>query len=192
MASALLESLLGGIDATASAARRDAAAALLRDGLPGARDEAWKYTSLRALEQRRYAAGDPAAAARAVGTDAFAWPEIAGPRLVFVNGAFRPDLSALPMQAGLTIGRLLEQRDAFAPPAPTDHFAAARHDAFLRLNAALAMDGPLIRVAAGVRVAMPLHLVFVGAAGDADIAWQLRALVELGENAALDVVEHHV
>ncbi|MFI4970045.1 MAG: Fe-S cluster assembly protein SufD, partial [Lysobacterales bacterium] len=47
-------------------------------------------------------------------------------------------------------------------------------------------------VAAGVRVAMPLHLVFVGAAGDADIAWQLRALVELGENAALDVVEHHV
>ena len=45
--STLLESLAAGFDG--DAARREALDALLRDGLPGPRTEAWKYTSLRAL-----------------------------------------------------------------------------------------------------------------------------------------------
>ena len=40
--------------------RRQALAALLADGLPGPREEAWKYTPLRALERRAFAAADPA------------------------------------------------------------------------------------------------------------------------------------
>ncbi|HSS05880.1 MAG TPA: Fe-S cluster assembly protein SufD, partial [Rhodanobacteraceae bacterium] len=36
-----------------SEARRAAADSLARGGLPNARTEAWKYTSLRALEQRK-------------------------------------------------------------------------------------------------------------------------------------------
>ena len=42
-------------------ARRALLEAALRDGLPGPRDEAWKYTSLRALERRGFAPA-PAAA----------------------------------------------------------------------------------------------------------------------------------
>jgi len=64
--------------------------------------------------------------------------------------------------------------------------------AFTRINTALAIDGPLLRVADGVRIAAPLHLVFVGASGDREIAWNARALISLGAGASLRVVEHYV
>lgn len=194
MASALLDSLLGDRLATAAAPRREAITALLRDGLPGARDEAWKYTSLRALEQRRYVDGDAEALAHAVDAGAFALPGIDGPRLVFVNGAYRADLSDRRAVAGLTVLTLAERPEALAlgwqDAAVAD--AAARADAFVRLNAALGTNGALLRVAAGVRIAEPVHLVFVGAPADADVAWQARLRVELGAGAALRLIEHHV
>ena len=40
------------------AGRRDALQAALRDGLPQVRNEAWKYTPLRALERRGFATVD--------------------------------------------------------------------------------------------------------------------------------------
>jgi Fe-S cluster assembly protein SufD len=190
MAGVLLDSLLGDRVADASAVRREAARALLLDGLPGARDEAWKYTSLRALEQRRYRDGDAAAAARAVDAGLFAWPEIDGPRLVFVNGVLRQDLSAAIDCAGLVIDWADAASPAFAPR--DDARGDTRADAFVRLNTALAGDGLRLRVRDGARIAAPLHLVFVGAAADADIAWQVRASIGIGAGAALRIVEHHV
>ena len=53
MSNALLESLAGAFNG--DAARRESLDAALRDGLPHARSEAWKYTSLRALERRAFA-----------------------------------------------------------------------------------------------------------------------------------------
>ncbi len=200
MASALLQSLLGE-DASSVAqtptpvnsARRASAQALLRDGLPRPRDEAWKYTGVRALEQRRYANGDSAAARRPLDADAFGLPGIDGSRLVFVNGTFRADLSILPTHDGLAV-TFADNTVAAATSAP-DHMAdsaAARADAFVRLNSALAGVGPVLRVAAGVHVEEPLHVVYAGALAEGDVAWQVRALVELGEGASLRLIEHHV
>ena len=69
--------------------------ALLADGLPGPREEAWKYTPLRALERRAFAAADPVPPA----IDASVLAGIPAPRLVFVNGRHVPahsDLAGLP------------------------------------------------------------------------------------------------
>ncbi|HEX3111228.1 MAG TPA: Fe-S cluster assembly protein SufD, partial [Thermoanaerobaculia bacterium] len=78
MPSALLESLLDREPASRGPAwladaRRAAAAALTREGLPAARNEAWKYTSLRALEQSR-PVRDNEAATRAVDASLFTLP----------------------------------------------------------------------------------------------------------------------
>jgi Fe-S cluster assembly protein SufD len=194
MVSALLESLLGTDAAAMPAAapalarlRGEAAAQLRRNGQPGPRDERWKYTSLRALEQRRYVDGDCGAGHRVVGSSACLLPGVEGPRLVFANGVFRADLSDLQGVPGLEIARLGAEPQVFA-----DALAdAPASDAFALLNTALATDGVLLRVAAGAQVAQPIHLVCVGAAADADIAWQLRLRVEIGEGGALRMVEHH-
>lgn len=52
--SALLDSMAQAF--CGSDARREVLDAALRDGLPAARNEAWKYTSLRQLERRAFAA----------------------------------------------------------------------------------------------------------------------------------------
>jgi len=196
MASALLESLLGAdapaaLPSTSPALARvrgEAAAKLRRDGLPGPRDERWKYTSLRALEQRRHVDGDCGAGHRAVDPSAYLLPGVEGPRLVFVNGVHRADLSDLRALSGLEVVRLGAEPLIFADSL-TD---ASTSDAFGLLNTALATDGVLLRVAAGAQLAEPVQLVCVGAAAEADIAWQLRLLVEIGNGGALRMIEHHV
>lgn len=176
------------------ALRRENLAAFAAAGLPDTRMEAWKYTALRALAQRRFANGDAQAATRAVDPSVFALPGVDGPRLVFVNGVFRADLSALDsLPPGLTLQPLSQ---ALRQDAEALRFALSRHeaeqgDACVHLNAALAADGVVLRLAAGAKVAAPLHLVFLGAPAEDDLAWHLRNLVELGEGAELTLVEHH-
>jgi len=164
MAGALLESLLDR-DALADAlrspqpawlaeVRRAAADSLAREGLPEPRTEAWKYTSLRALEQRRPVVGDAVASSRAIDAASFDLPEIKGPRLVFVNGVLRGDLSRAVHQDGLSVATLA------------------------------AVDA--------ARIPEPLHLVFIGTADDREIAWHVRALIEIGAGASLRLIEHHV
>jgi len=176
-------------------ARRENLDAFAEAGLPDTRVEAWKYTALRALAQRRFANGDAQAATRAVEAGALGLPGLAGPRLVFVNGVYRDDLSdAANLPAGLTLQPLSQ---ALAQDAEPLRFALTRRyrergDAFARLNAALAADGAVLRVAAGAKIAAPVQLLFVGAAAEADLAWHLRHVIELGEGAELTLVERHL
>jgi Fe-S cluster assembly protein SufD len=177
------------------AERQRQLAAFLRDGSPGVRTEAWKYTALRALEQHRYANGDAAAASRAVDAATLALPGVDGPRLAFVNGVFRADLSRLDaLPEGLT---LLPLSQALGGDVEPLRFFLTREwtapaDAFARLNAALGGDGTVLRVAPGARIAAPVHIVHVGAAAEADLAWHARHIVELGAGSALNLIEHHV
>lgn len=176
-------------------ARRENLDAFAAAGLPDTRVEAWKYTALRALAQRSFAIGDEQAAGRAVDPAALALAGIEGPALVFVNGAFRADLSALDaLPAGVSLQPL--SRALADEPEPL-RFALSRHyrdpgDAFARLNGAFAVDGAVLRVVAGARIAAPLRLLFIGAAAGHDLAWHVRNLVELGEGAALTLIEQHL
>jgi len=174
------------------AARQENRAAFAAGGLPNTRVEAWKYTALRGLGQRRFANGDPAAQERAVEASTLALPGVAGVRLVFVNGAFRADLSALEsLPDGLSLQPLSQALQRDAEPL---RFALSRHyrdagDAFAQINAASAADGVVLRVAAHARIAQSVQLVFVGA--EAELAWHARNVIELGEGAELSLVEQH-
>lgn len=187
--STLLDSLAAGFDGGPS--RRAALDAAVRGGLPHARSEAWKYTSLRALERRTFAA----VADEPVDIDPELPAAIPAPRLVFVNGRFaaaHSDRSGLP--AGVQL-RPLSQ--SLVPGGGREtRFMERRSEradeVFARLNDALADDGVVLQVEAGVRIDAPLHLVFVGVPGQADAAWHSRHLIEVCADASLVVVEHHL
>ena len=183
----LLDSLASTFNGDAS--RRSVLDDALRDGLPGPRSEAWKYTSLRALERRSFAAAD---AVPEIGIEPLA--SIPSPRIVFVNGRYSPLHSATDdLPPGVSIQLLSE---VLATGGDSARFLARRferHDEiFARLNAALASDGVLLRAEADAASEQPLHLVFVGAEDGADRAWHLRNLFELREGAHLSLVEHHL
>ncbi|HPG93398.1 MAG TPA: Fe-S cluster assembly protein SufD [Dokdonella sp.] len=167
---------------------------LIRDGLPGPRNEAWKYTSLRAIGQRRYARSDPAAATRPIDANLLDLPGVEGPRLVFVNGGFRADLSIIADVPGMELRSLSDVLEA-EPDSLREFLSRSfdnAEDAFARLNTVLASDGVVIRVAAGARIVPPVHLVIAGAVAEKELAWQLRCIFDIGEGAALRLVEHHV
>ena len=186
--SALLDSLAAAFDG--SDARRDVLDAALRDGLPGPRAEAWKYTSLRQLERRSFTAAPPAPPA----LDAALLDDIPSPRLVFVNGRLHDGLSdthALP--AGVQLAPLSASLVVEGGSAPL----LARHyersdEIFARLNSALADEGVVLRVTEGTQVEVPVQLVFASVASSDDQAWHHRSLVELGAGASLGIVEHHL
>ena len=184
--SALLDSFAAAFNG--EAARRAPLEAALRDGLPQARTESWKYTSLRALERRSFA---PAIRTR---VDAAHVAAVPAPRLVFVNGRFDAalsDVDTLPAGVSLQpLSRVLVESDERA-----SNFLARRFDradeVFARLNAALADEGAVLRLQEGVSLEAPLHLVFIGVPGATDQAWHARHFIELRRGASATVVEHH-
>jgi Fe-S cluster assembly protein SufD len=185
--------LPGARNAAVAGARLAHLAAFGEVGLPSTRDERWKYTPLKPLAQRALALGDRSAVALALAPEAWVLAGVDGPRLVFVNGAYRADLSALPESAeGLSLRALGEALDAdeLSPQTLFPERGALARDAFAHLNAALVGDGAWVRVAPGSAPAAPLHLVYVGAPAERERAIHVRNLIGLGEGARLTVVEH--
>jgi Fe-S cluster assembly protein SufD len=163
----------------AAAARAQAAEFLRQTGLPGPRDEAWKYTSLRPLTELGFhealtVAGDNAAPIPLPYLGALA--DL--PRLVFAAGRFRPDLSILPTTF-----------DAhFFADAP--HFALpiGEHP-LVTLNTLLAEDGAALGIPANTD-AGTLLLIHIGAdLNGTPTAAHPRHRIKLGALAKLTLIE---
>lgn len=154
-------------------------------GLPGRRDEDWKYTRLAALERAK-----PQAAAAPQATPA-GLPD--GWRLVFVGGRLVAPWSRLPTDDGVQVTRLADALasggDALRSQLRVDD-AAGPARVFATLNQALFEDGVWLRLAPGARLTQPLHVVHLGGADNASA--HLRLLLELGEQAEALVVEHYL
>ncbi|HXX03916.1 MAG TPA: SufD family Fe-S cluster assembly protein, partial [Xanthobacteraceae bacterium] len=178
----------------AIAAQRAAAFDLFaREGLPHRRVEEWKYTDLRVLmREAKPLAGPPDAAAKARAKSAGAiLGDVECRRLVFVDGAFVPELSdTAALEPGLRVTSLAAAL-ADADPTLVDKIGrlAPANDVAVALNTALMGDGAVIRIGAGATIERPLHLVFV--AGDKPVATFMRSLVVAEEGARAMLVESH-
>jgi Fe-S cluster assembly protein SufD len=191
--SVLLESLTSAFDGEPN--QRVALDEVLRTGLPVARNEAWKYTSLRALERRSFAAQTAERAA----VDSTLLADIPAPRLVFVNGRYDVSLSDYaglgdgvslqPLSACIGHDATVTEDNGDSPPLTS----VTAHDApFALLALALAGDGLVLKIDAGVRVAQPIAVVNVGAPLPGDIAWHTRHRITLGAGAHAAIVEHQL
>ena len=163
-------------------------------GLPHRRVEEWKYTDLRALmRDAKPLAGMPDAAARErAGNAGASLASIEARRIVFLDGAFMPELSDLAgLEAGLTIGSLA-QALASGDEAVTGQLGniVPSDDVALALNTAFMGDGAVVRVAPGVALARPIALVFFNS-GARPASIFTRSLVLVGNGARAMLVESH-
>jgi Fe-S cluster assembly protein SufD len=178
------------------AALRDAAfKSFEAAGLPHRRVEEWKYTDLRAAlrDAKPLAAPPDATALQHAKTAGALAGDIEVRRIVFVDGAFAPDLSDLAnLSRGLTI-RPMAQALAQGDPLIAAHVGKVIPDiadAAVALNTALMADGALIHVAKGATVERPIHLVFAATGGKpASVFTRSLVVVEDGGRAML--VESH-
>jgi len=178
--SALLDSLAAGFNGDAE--RGKWLDAIVQDGLPHPRSEVWKYTSLRTLERRTFAASSETIA----DFDSALLDGIPAPRLVFVNGCFdaaHSDFSGLP--AGV-------QFENATPAFNTRHIPETTDAVFSRLNAVLASSGIILKVAANTSLPVPLHLVNISAETGTDHSWHLRHQVDIANGADIQLMEYHL
>lgn len=186
VSSVLLESLLRPklSEDALIASRRRGHAQLQQLGIPAARDEAWRYTSLRTLASKAFVLRDEDAATRELPDAIQARIAAATLRLVFVNGELRLNLSSLgDLPSGLSI----------EPSIPPTHDAGplSTMDAFVAANVALALSGASIKVAANAQIATPLHLFFVSLPSAAPVAFHARVRIGLERAAQCVLIEEH-
>jgi Fe-S cluster assembly protein SufD len=188
--------LRGGLADGAVAARREEAFRRFEtQGLPHRRVEEWKYTDLRALMRDAKplaVAPDAAAKARAKsGGGMFA--AVGARRIVFVDGAFTPELSDLAaLEPGLKISSLADALGRGSPDVAARLGTAgpAEGDVAYALNTAFMGDGAVVEVGAGVQIARPLHLAFVYGSQRAAAVFS-RSLVVIEVGAGLTLIESH-
>jgi Fe-S cluster assembly protein SufD len=167
-------------------------------GLPHRRVEAWKYTDLRSklteaqpLARATGVAVTEAEIARAFGAD------IAGLqayRLVIVEGELRTELSDLAglKAAGAEVASITEAlqkpprwlKDALGKINPQDN------DPIVALNLALMSGGVGLRLAKGVSLDKPVHLMHLDGGGE-PAGVITRSVVLLEEGASLDLMESY-
>lgn len=178
------------------ALREEGAARFAAVGLPTVRTEAWKYTSLRALEKIAF---EPAAERHdRAGFDTLPTVRPAGTtatRLVFVNGRFRPELSTTAgVPAGVELSGLGDAlgRDGWLEE-PLGRIAELDPHPLVALNTAFLGDGAVVRIARGVEVPEPIELVYVSLGSDGPaVAFHPRTLIVAEPMSRAVVVEHHI
>jgi Fe-S cluster assembly protein SufD len=158
--------------------REEAARTFAASGLPGARNEAWKYTSLRPLSELRFQ--EPLTAIADCDRLLARLPAIDAPRLVFVDGRRRGDLSTPP--ASLSVYGFAQTPDFGRLPKP-------EREPLTALNTMLAEDGAVIRVPEGVDGGT-LVLANLGIASPGrPVAFHPRHVIRLGRGARLTLIE---
>ncbi|SDO91526.1 Fe-S cluster assembly protein SufD [Halomonas shengliensis] len=183
-----------GQEPTWIAARRQAGAARFEAmGFPTRRDEAWKYTDVRAIARGDFALAADAdfspasAAALTLPIDAF--------RLTFVDGVFSAALSQLDgLPAGVSLvplsAALAENHEAVG--GPLGRLTGVEFSPFSALNTAFMEEGAVLRLAPGTVVEKPIILQFLSRAGEAPVMSHPRILVEAGGRSQATLIEHHV
>ena len=158
--------------------REQAARSFREAGLPGVREEAWKYTSLRPVAETAFQ--EPLLPVTEPEPLLSRVPAIDAPRLVFVSGRWREDLSILP------------ERMRFSPFALTPDFGTLpqpRRQPLVALNTMLAEDGAVVSVPDGVNGGT-LLLVSLAADGHGRaVAFHPRHAIRLGREARLTLIE---
>ena len=180
-------------DKAVAAQRAAAFDVFAREGLPHRRVEDWKYTDLRVLmRDAKPLAAPPDARSKAIAKTAGALVgDVETRRLVFVDGAFVPELSDIAaLEPGLSIGSLAGAM-AGGDPLLATHLGqlAPASDVAVALNTALMGDGAVIRVAASATTKRPIHLLFV--ASEKPAATFTRSLLVVEKGARAMLIESH-
>ncbi len=165
-------------DSGLTAARQSALEELRRHGMPGVREEDWKYTDISALVDitNNWLAGGSTAASTAAepaaGLEAH-WITIANGRV--------DENSIEPLPEGVTVTRLANIRSDLAQ--------LGRLGAF---NTALLHDGLHISVASDAVLDKPIGLLLSDYAGGGACVSQVRVNIELAPGSRASFIEHQV
>jgi Fe-S cluster assembly protein SufD len=161
-------------------------------GFPTTRLEEWRFTDVAPVTQTPFTL--PASRKPKVSADGVEniLGGATGTRLVFVDGAFRPELSITKgLPSGVTVGSLSDalRRDGDVLAGHLGKYAGIERNPFTALSTAFLRDGAFVHVGRGVSVEQPIHLVFLASGAAGGHVVHPRTLVVVDREAQSTVVE---
>lgn len=165
-----------------------------RLGFPTTHDEEYKYTNLAPIARADFRLASPASVPVSRERVESLALGLTGPRLVFVDGYYRADLSKLRSLArGLRVENLAAAlaNDASLLETYLTRQANPENHALLALNSAFFQDGALIQIPDGMVLAEPIHLLFLSTAAEPNRVSHPRLLIVAGRDSEASVVESY-
>ncbi|HLP52966.1 MAG TPA: Fe-S cluster assembly protein SufD [Chitinophagales bacterium] len=178
-------------DNATSTVRKNALSAFQKLGIPSTRHEEWKYTNIKSkLNEELSLTPVDSTVNAAVKNYIASLPPYAF-RLIFLNGAFHPELSIVPDIKGVTVCSL---KEAFSShPALIEKYFGKlvnyNEEHFAALNTAFIDDGAFIHVQKNVQVAEPIYIQYFFTASDVNAFTQTRSLSILEQGSSINLAE---
>ena len=174
--------------------KRNGRAIWSSSAMPTRKTEAWKYTSVRALERGDFTAQPAQADMQADLSRHFRIDGLDGATIVFVNGAYSAALSTATMPEGVEMVRFSEA-DAAQASEICRHLgkvADPESHLFAALNDNWANDGVFIRVRKHAEVASALQVVWLTLPQSEGFAVSQRLLVVMEAGSRATLIEQFV
>ena len=174
--------------------RQAAMEVLKRTGLPGKKDEEYKYTPItRALEKQFTTLDVTSSENHRIRELLDQWliPEEANV-LVFINGQFSDEYSAIISPPSEVKIQSLAEATESQPDLMSQYFArqtASSADSCVALNTALAHEGTVVSVPSGQVASHPVHCYFISDAQQHSVFNQVRNLFVVGEGSQVNFSE---
>ena len=160
-------------------------------GLPGVRDEQWRYTNLRALKSNLFCL-PKASSAGAELPELLTSPKHA--RLVFVDGHFSETHSSIETLPSNIIFTSLKSLLAQSPDLIAKHFGSTiptDQHGFTALNSAYCQDGYVLILSKDSSLDKPVEVLFFSSEVDTQVS-HCRNLVIAAANTKCTVIERHL
>jgi Fe-S cluster assembly protein SufD len=175
--------------------RQDGFSRFSETGFPTTRDEDWRFTSTAAIAQTPFRLARNGHVLPSRRELEPLYMADAACRLVFVDGRFAPELSALGrLPARVTVSSLAEEI-ANNPSAIEPHlgqYLDMQRDPFCALNTAFLEDGAYLHIGKGAVVREPIYLLFVSTAHVHPTVSYPRNLIVAEGNCEATIVEDYV
>jgi Fe-S cluster assembly protein SufD len=177
--------------------RKTAMTSFEKLGFPTVHDEEWRFTNVAAIAKKTY---KPAGVASQKLAAKKIQPWILGQwksyRLVFVNGVFSAELSALQsLPSGVILGGLsqaVNTHQGLLEP-HLARYATFEKEAFSALNTAFLHDGAFIYIPKGVVLDKPIHVLFTTTIDSQDSpVSHPRSLIIAESSSQAQVLESYV
>jgi Fe-S cluster assembly protein SufD len=178
------------------AQRRNALHQVRQQGVPSAKQEEWRYTSLKRLLEQGFAqVDDTVTALQLDDIEELLIPGLESHRVVMVNGRYTPSLSALgdlPRGVRVTGLRALLRSDPDALRDRINRVAGDSQPLFAALNTAGLDDGLVVLLERGAILEQPIELIHLSVGMDEPLVAQPRHLVALEDGAQATLIERYV
>ncbi|MBD2596506.1 Fe-S cluster assembly protein SufD [Nostoc spongiaeforme FACHB-130] len=164
--------------------RQQAANWVRHSTIPTTREEEWRFTDLSDLRGVEFQKAQPVNNVEKLNVTS-----LTDNRLVFVNGVYAPELSAVNLPDGILVGNLTGLTVAGDRIRKYLAQAEGALEVFTALNTAGLTDAAVVWVGKNVVVDTPIHLLFISVAGETATISQPRCLVVAETGSQVTLVE---